>query len=281
LQATLTGRPTHGVSYLVGYTFGHALAEADGDWNGSSLPRDPANVREDYGPGGNDVRHRLTASVTYALPGRKGFAQLLEGWKLNSVVNVQSALPWSVSDATNDISGNGLKTDSWDFFGDPTAFDGMGPGSIPYFAGSTNPDCSAKASALDGGHTALAPGYTFANALTKYGCYERNGAILLPPAFGTIGSIQHNLFRGIGLKLWDMSVTKDVRFTERLSGQFRFECFNVLNMTQYTPSVTGTMAAAGNFKFGSSGATPDVQVSNPSVGSGAPRGFQMGLKLSF
>jgi hypothetical protein len=54
-----------------------------------------------------------------------------------------------------------------------------------------------------------------------------------------------------------------------------------LNMTQYTPSVAGTMAAAGNFKFGSSGATPDVQVSNPSVGSGAPRGFQMGLKLSF
>ena len=281
LQATLTGRPSHGLSYLVGYTFGHALGEADGDWNGSSLPRNPASVRQDYAATGNDVRHRMTVSLTYALPGKKGFAQMLEGWRLNSVVNVQSALPWNVSDTTNDISGNGLKTDAWDFFGDPTAFDGMGPGSIPYFGGASNTDCKARASALDAGSAPLFPGYTFTNALARYGCYEQNGAILLPPAFGALANVQRNLFRGIGLKLWDLSVTKDVKFSERLSGQFRIEGFNILNKTQYTPSVTGTMAAAGNFKFGSSGATPDVQVSNPSVGSGAPRGFQMGLKLSF
>jgi hypothetical protein len=265
----------------VGYTFGHALGEADGDWNGSSLPRNPASVRQDYAATGNDVRHRMTVSLTYALPGKKGFAQMLEGWRLNSVVNVQSALPWNVSDATNDISGNGLKTDAWDFFGNPTAFDGMGPGSIPYFGGLSNTDCKARASALDAGSAPLFPSYTFTNALARYGCYEQNGAILLPPAFGTLANVQRNLFRGIGLKLWDLSVTKDVKFSERLSGQFRIEGFNILNMTQYTPSVTGTMAAAGNFKFGSSGATPDVQVSNPSVGSGAPRGFQLGLKLSF
>ena len=97
-------------------------------------------------------------SLTYALPEKKGFAQMLEGWRLNSVVNVQSALPWSVTDATNDISGNGLKTDSWNFYGNPATFDGMGPGSIPYFAGSTDPACAAKATALDAAYTPLFPG---------------------------------------------------------------------------------------------------------------------------
>jgi len=119
------------------------------------------------------------------------------------------------------------------------------------------------------------------------------GSLLLPPAFGTLGNTAPGTFRSIGLKLWDASLTKDVHFTERLSGQFRFEVFNVLNHVNYTPSVSATMAAGvgtstttlalptGSSTFGSARATPDVQVSNPSVGSGAPRGFQMGLKLSY
>jgi len=45
----------------------------------------------------------------------------------------------------------------------------------------------AKAAALDAGFTPLFPGYTYSNALAKYGCYEQNGALLLPPAFGTVG----------------------------------------------------------------------------------------------
>src|SRR5262249_20859346 len=109
LQATLTMRPWHGFSNLIGYTFGHSLTEGNADWNGANVPADPTNVRAEYGPSENDVRHRLTMSLSYAFPDKKGYAQMLEGWKLNSVVNVQSALPWSVSDATNDASGLGLK----------------------------------------------------------------------------------------------------------------------------------------------------------------------------
>ncbi len=320
LQATLTQRPWHGASYLIGYTFGHSLSVGNGDWNGANVHPNPFDVRQDYGPSENDVRHRLTISASYSFPDKKGYAQMLEGWKLNSVVNVQTALPWTVTDATNDISGLGLKVDRWNFFGDPKAFTNNVPNAIPYFPGtgvnggtdstgkvypaiSTDAACVAKAAALDAGFTPLNPGWTYTNALAKYGCYDLGGNLLLPPAFGTVGNAATGLFRSIGIKLWDASVTKDVHFTERLSGTLRFEVFNVLNHRNYTPSVGNTMAGgltgsnfinpapapgatsvslpAGSTTFGSSRATPDVQVSNPSVGSGAPRGVQMGLKLSF
>jgi hypothetical protein len=281
LQVTVTQRPWHGLSFLAGYTWAHALDEAGGDWNGSVLPTNLFNVRSDYGNGIDDVRHRMTLSVSYALPEKKSFAQILEGWKLTSVANVQSALPWSVSDTTDDISGVGGKTDKWDFYGNPSAFNGLGYAPVPYFAGTTNPDCVNQANALDSSRTPLYPGYTYASSLAKYGCWDLNGSMLLPPAIGTYGNVARNLFRGRGLKLLDTSLTKDMRFTERFHGQFRFEVFNILNKTQYTPAVNGNPAGRSNPLVGSSRTTPDVQISNPEVGSGAARSIQLGLKLAF
>jgi len=108
-----------------------------------------------------------------------------------------------------------------------------------------------------------------------------NGSMLLPPAIGTYGNAARGLFRGRGLKLLDVSLTKETKISERLSGQFRFEVFNVLNKTQYTPAVNGNAASRSNPLLGSARTTPDVQNSNPSVGSGAARTIQLGFKLQF
>jgi hypothetical protein len=281
LQVTLTERPWHGLSYLLGYTWAHALDEAGGDWNGAALPSNLFNVRSDYGNSIDDVRHRMTLSVSYALPQKGSFAQLLQGWKLNSVANIQSALPWSVTDTTDDISGVGGRTDKWNFYGNPTAFNGLGYAAVPFYPGMSNTSCVAQAAALDSSFTPLYPGYTHSASLTKYGCWMANGAMLLPPAIGTYGNMARNLFRGRGLKLLDMSLTKDMKFSERLDGQFRLEVFNILNKTQYTPTVNGNPASRANPLLGSSRATPDVQISNPEVGSGAARSIQLGFKLAF
>jgi Carboxypeptidase regulatory-like domain/TonB dependent receptor len=281
LQVTLTQRPWHGLSYLVGYTWAHALDEASGDWNGSAFPSNLYNVRADYGNSLDDVRHRATISLTYALPEKKGFARMLEGWKINSVANLQSALPWFVNDTTDDISGVGGKQDRWNFFGDPTAFSGLGYASVPFFGGTSNAACVSQATALDAGYTPLHPGFTYSAALAKFGCYDQGGSLMLPSAFGTYGTMPRGLFRGTGLKLLDMSLTKDTRFSERFSGQFRFEVFNILNMTQYSYSASATTNPASATTFGSARVTPDVQVSNPEVGSGAARSTQLGFKLTF
>ena len=78
-----------------------------------------------------------------------------------------------------------------------------------------------------------------------------------------------------------MSLTKDQRFTERLHGQVHFEVFNILNKTEYTPAVNGNPAGRSNPLVGSSRATPDVQISNPEVDSGAACSIQLGWKLAF
>jgi hypothetical protein len=281
MQVTLNQRPWHGVSYLLGYTWSHSLDEAGGDWNGSALPSNLFNVRSDYGAGNDDVRHRMTLSLSYALPARESFASLLKGWKFSSVANMQSALPWSVTDATDDISGTGGKTDRWNFYGNPSAFSGLGYYAVPFFSGTSNSDCVAKAASLDSGHSPLYPGYTYSSALAKYGCWAMNGSMLLPPAIGTYPGGTRGLFRDRGLKLLDVSLTKEAKISERLSGQLRFEVFNVLNKTQYTPSVNGNPASRSNPLLGSARATPDVQISNPSVGSGAARSIQLGFRLQF
>jgi hypothetical protein len=127
----------------------------------------------------------------------------------------------------------------------------------------------------------LHPGFTNSAALAKFGCYDAGGSLMLPPAFGKYGTMPRGLFRGTGLKLLDMSITKDTRFSERFSGQFRFEVFNVLNMTQYSYSATATTNPASSTTFGSARVSPDVQISNPEVGSGAARSIKLGFKLMF
>jgi hypothetical protein len=283
------------LSYLLGYTWAHALDQNGGDWNNSTLTGNLFNVRSEYGNSADDLRHRMTLSLTYALPEKKTFGQLLQGWKVSPVANIQSALPWSVTDATDDIPGVGgrvnvpvtgsaqgsVSVDRWNFYGDPKAFSGLGYNAVPFFSGTSNSDCLSKAKALDASYTPLHPGYTYASSLAKYGCWDMNGSMLLPPAIGTYGNASRGLFRGRGLKLLDVSLTKETKISERLSGQFRFEVFNFLNHTQYTPAVNGNAASRSNPLLGSARTTPDVQISNPSIGSGGARSIQLGFKLSF
>src|SRR5882762_1853047 len=97
--------------------------------------------------------------LTYAIPGIKAPGQILQGWSLNSIVSLQSGLPWGVNDTTTDFSGTGEVTaqnttgERWNFFGSPADFKTSksllntndGAGGIPYFPGISNADCLARA----------------------------------------------------------------------------------------------------------------------------------------
>jgi hypothetical protein len=291
LQATLTSRNFHGLSMVAGYTYSHALDMVGANWDfgaGNGVPSDSTNYKREYASSDFDMRHRLTVSLTYLVPGKKGFGQLLEGWQLNTITTVASAQPFGVMDAGTDVSLTGELNDRWDFFGNPKDFKSTTVG-IPFFPGNGdptsptptgNPSCDGKSLAMDGG----APGPAIA-ALASFGCYAKGSSYMIPPAFGTFGTMGRNIFRDTGFKNVDFSVAKNFKWGERFGAQFRIEFFNILNHPNFANPFGGQNGWAHNDpstgSFGCSCATPDVAASNPVIGSGGSRAIQLGLKLTF
>jgi hypothetical protein len=293
LQVSMTQRTWHGISFVLGYTFAHALAMSPDNWRFQS-PIDSRDLRSLYGSSEFDIRHRFTYSLTYLIPGIKTPGQILQGWSLNSILTMQSGLPWGVNDNTTDFSGTGeinaqaSNGERWNFFGNPEDFKTTkafintngGDGGIPFFEGTSNAICLAKARSM--GPLAIA-------SLTNLGCYALGGSVLVPPAYGSYGTLGKGVFRSLPYYNWDLSITKAWTWRERFKAQFRAEFFNVLNHPNISNpfggpggdnSFTDPSAAAGA-SFGFRPETPDVTSSNPILGSGGSRAIQLGLKIIF
>jgi hypothetical protein len=288
LQATLTSRNYHGLNLVAGYTYAHALDDVGANWDfgyGAGLPQDSYNLGREYASSDFDVRHRLTLSMTYLVPGKKGFGQLMEGWELNSIVTLETAQPWGPIDLGTDVSGTGplpvsppaSSPNRWDFFGNPNDFK-SGPTPIPYFAGGAAnmpAACTSHAAAI--GATA---------SLNKFGCFAKGNSVMIPPAFGTFGTMGRNMFPDSGFRNWDFSVAKNFKFGERFGLQGRVEFFNILNHPSFANPYGGQNGYGQNdpsapASFGCGCATPDVAAANPVVGSGGSRAVQFGLKFLF
>jgi hypothetical protein len=275
---------------VAGYTYGHSLDAVGANWDfgyGAGLPQDSYNLGREYGNSDFDIRQRLTLSFTYAIPGRQGFGQMMEGWELNSIVTLQSAQPWGPIDLGTDAAGVGPLPVSppanepirWSFYGKTSDFKST-PNGIPYSQGASNPACAAQALDVDGG----TPGPSTA-ALNLFGCYAQGNSVMIPPPLGQFGNMGRNTFRDTGFRNFDFSVAKNFHFGERLHAQFRAEFFNIFNH----PNLANPYGGQNGFglndpsaqPFGCACATPDVAAANPVIGSGGSRAVQLGLKFTF
>jgi hypothetical protein len=289
LQVTLVQRNFHGLASTAGYTYSHSLDDASSNW-GIAPPQDSLHTGAEYASGDFDIRHRFTLATTYSLPSRDGYGQMLKGWQLNSLVTLQSAMPWTVQDTADDFSLTGEVNnpawlysggERWDFNGKPSDFT-SGPTALPYYPAGTAPGDAGSIPACV--NAATATGGTL-NA----GCYAVRGSALIAPQPGTFGTMARNLFRDSGFRNWDLSVTKLWTFKERYGFQFRAEFFNVLNHPNFAnPYGAQNGFGAGAYNdpsapgaFGCGCATPDVAASNPVLGSGGNRKLQLGLKFQF
>jgi hypothetical protein len=295
LQVTVNERLSHGLSFLAGYTWSHALDVLSTDSGGVTYPIDGNNLRLNYGNGANDIRHRFTFSPTYVIPGIKSPGQMLEGWTVSGILSLQTGLPWFPNDTTNDLTGtnevndSGLAagTETWNYSGPPSAFE-SGPQRIPCFGQMTG--CTPYAGGVPpavclNAATAAYPGNAQLQqlaiaSLTNIGCYVQGGGVLTPAAYGQDGNSGRNHFYGPHYYNLDLSVAKEWKLKERLTAQLRFEFFNITNHTDFAPTPGVTDPSSGG-QFGCSCATPDLSSNNAVLGTGGPRHVQFGLKLLF
>jgi Carboxypeptidase regulatory-like domain len=295
LQVTLNSRNYHGLNMVVGYTYSHSLDDVGANWDfgyGSGLPQDSSHVGREYANSDFDIRHRLTASLTYAIPGQKGHAQMLEGWEINTIATLESPQYWGPIDLGTDAAGTGSLPVSppatapirWSFYGKPSDFKPTTTG-IPFFGPGdpSNPlpsACTTQALAVDGGSAGASTA-----SLNLFGCYAQGNSIMIPPPLGHFGNMSRNMFPDRGFRNLDFAIAKNWHFGERLRAQFRAEFFNILNHPNFANPYGGQNGFGLNDPsvqpFGCSCATPDVAAANPVIGSGGSRAVQLALKLSF
>ena len=300
LQVTLNARNYHGLSMVAGYTYSHALDDVGANWDfgyGSGLPQNAHNVSAEYGNSDFDMRQRLTVSLTYAIPGRKGFGQMAEGWEINTITTLETPQYWGPMDEGTDAAGIGPLPVSppanspirWSFYrsgtaqpGNPSDFkSGKGVG-IPY-SGPGGPfpaGCTASALAADGGTAGAETA-----SLNLFGCYAAGNSVMMAPPLGQFGNMVRNMFQDTGFKNFDFSVAKSFHFAEAMRLQFRAEFFNIFNHPNFANPYGGQNGFGLNdpsaASFGCGCATPDIAAANPAVGSGGPRSIQLGAKFTF
>ena len=218
LQTKLEKRYSQGMTYIVSYTWSHAI----GDWRSipgsggapgenARIVNDVLDLSHERGPSPQDIRHRLIGSIVYELPFLKSATgakrTLLGGWSIGSIVTLMGGTP-----ATPGVQGaSRSNVNDLNHLDRPDVVAGQ----------DVNP--AKQDPSLWWNPAALAPNQ--------------------PLAFGNAGK---GILRIPGRTQWDFSAYKSFQFGEKYSAQLRFEAFNFTN----TPQFGAPNTRVGNANFG-------------------------------
>jgi hypothetical protein len=244
----------HHFSGLAGYVWSKSIDDASDGIDfvpGAAFPQNPDNLKAERGPSTFDTRQRFTGAVNYAVPSFASYKRLGTGWQLNSIIGVQTGRPMDIVNNT-DTSGR------FYFNQRPNVVAGVNP-ILP--------------------HWSTATGYLNPLAFSQ-------------PADGTFGDLGRDAIFGPGYANWDFSLSKETAVTEAVMLQLRVEVFNILNHPNFAlpnHNITPGYDQFGNLQCspalgcydGQITQTPDVAQTNPGLGGGGPRVFQLGAKVLF
>jgi hypothetical protein len=202
---------------------------------GSIMPVQ-GDLRSNYGPCIADRRHIVTGNFVWDIPylrTQQGFAgHLLGGWEVSGVQTFQTGLPATVA------SNQSI---------DPTGADCLGPSPCSFRANQVGDPNANQPQGFEGWFNAAAFASPLAGQTTAPS--EGPGAVRLPGFWRT-----------------DLGMFKNLKFTERFGGQFRFETFNTFNHLNPICCASFTL---GNANFDKIRSARD------------PRILQLALKLNF
>ena len=207
LQAKLDKRFSHGLSFLMAYTWSKSIDGASVFFGSGAnattiFPQDNYNLRAERGNSDFDIRHRLSWSFLYQVPNLQKLPKVVgDGWQLGGILSLQTGQPFSVLTG-QDNSSTGLGNDRPNLIGDPNA----GPHTVDKWFTT---------------------------------------AAFTPNAPLTFGDAGRNIVVGPGFHNFDFSVLKNTRVGERINVQFRAEFFNITNHPNF--ALPANILAAPNF----------------------------------
>jgi len=250
LQLTVDRRFSHGLTFRAAYTRSKTIDVSSGFRARSSTYTDPTNPAFDRGLADFDAPNRLVLSPIWQIPFDKPFRgnpimrKLTEGWSLAAIASFQSGAPFTLY-SNNNSSESDNYLDRPDVVGPIQIF--KNPRQQRTF---TFPDPS-----IDPVHlSCVTSNGTDPNsgALTTTGYFyfdPTNLDCANVPLFSH-GNMGRNVLRGPGINNWDLSVLKDIKFTENKSLEFRAEFFNAFNHVQFYSPTLQSGTEGGSAQFG-------------------------------
>jgi hypothetical protein len=243
----------------IAYTWSHSLTNYVADRSIGSIMPLQGHFQDNWGPGIGDRRHVFTANFVWDLPwfsNQQGFVgHVLGGWEVSGIQTFQTGLP---------ATAQGVQTY------DPTGADCLGPSPCALRAnqvGDPNANEPRQFTGWFNGAAFVSPGLTYSAtcpaafpapvASVPASCFSIPQSTLPTSAPGAV--------RLPGFWRTDLSLFKNIKFTERFKGQFRFETFNTFN--HMNPIVNSTSLASVNY--------------NKILSARDPRIMQLAMKITF
>jgi hypothetical protein len=232
LQASLNHQTSHGLAYLVSYTWSKTInLGCDEFFAGACSIPNQYDLKPDRSVAGTNLPHVLTASFVAQSPVGKNQKftthnaigdYLIGNWSLNGIVTFTSGLAYNISESGDSANTNHAL--SWDNYNRPDLV------GSPH-SGSKN--------------------------LTQW----FNTAAFAPTAPYTFGTLGRNTMQADAFKNFDLSLFRVFPIGEARSLQFRAEAFNVFNHPTWgTPDsnlgdqnfgkVTSTRSTERQLQFG-------------------------------
>jgi hypothetical protein len=236
LQAQLQKHFSANTLINVSYTWSHCLTTYQADRSTGGIMPVQGDMKNNYGPCIGDRRHILTANFVWDLPwfrAQQGFAgHILGGWEISGIQTFQTGLPATV--ASNQLV-------------DPSGADCLGPSPCIFRANQVADPNTGQPRTFENWFNAAAFADPVAGQTTIPS--EHPGALRLPGYWRT-----------------DLSLFKNIKFTERFAGQLRLESFNTFNHLNPICCASFTTNNASYNKIRS---------------ARDPRILEVGMKLSF
>ncbi len=246
LQAQYRRRMSAGLQGVVSYTWSHAID--NGSWDSAlALVQPGLSAASDRGSSSFDVRHSLTAALSYtpAGIGRGVLGSVTRGWALHGMLRARTGFPIDILTRENHL--------------------GLG------FDNVTRPD--------------LNPGVPlWIREPNVFGGRALNPAAFSTPS-SVQGNLGRNAVEGFGMSQFDLALAREFSLGDSRRVEFRADAFNLLNHANPGDPVRyllhpffGQPASMLNLMLGSG--TPRTGVT-PAFQSGGPRSLQATLRFRF